>query len=509
MKTPNSDLFDLIKSMNKNEKRFFQLFSSLQSGEKNYLKLFSVIEMQPEYNEAEIKKIFKGEKFIRQLTFTKEYLYQTIVKSLNQYHLKSSADATIIELIQTAKMLYGRALFKQCHKILNKARQLAFIHEKYALLLEVLDIEKKLLIQAPALQLSEKELDRILEEEMNSLDHLSELCKYWNLNAMFQRASTRNWRPRNKDEFHPLEEVVNHPFMKGKEKPKGFESAFYYYYILGMYSYFKKDLEKAHSFLKQAVDLQETRPQYIEENPERYMSSLHNLTIVHLQSGSYKKASEILERMKDHFSDKKLNREMQVRLFNNYYIASINILLNTGQFEQGIELIESIKEDFERFEKIISAEAKMVFCFNASVLFFITTDYRKALQWLNMAYTTELRIDLNSFIRIFDLFIHFELGNHELLEYKSKSVYRFLYKRNRVYKFETLVLDFIKKNSVIKSKEQQMNLYQKTKETILRLSTDPFEREVLDRFDFVAWLDSRIEDRPLIEILRERSQPLN
>ena len=33
----NSELFDLVKTLNKNEKRYFRLQTSLQKGSKNYL----------------------------------------------------------------------------------------------------------------------------------------------------------------------------------------------------------------------------------------------------------------------------------------------------------------------------------------------------------------------------------------------------------------------------------------------------------------------------------------
>ena len=58
---PSDELFKLIKSLTKSEKRFFKLSSSLQSGEKNYLKLFDAIEKQLEYDEEDIKNTFKKE----------------------------------------------------------------------------------------------------------------------------------------------------------------------------------------------------------------------------------------------------------------------------------------------------------------------------------------------------------------------------------------------------------------------------------------------------------------
>ena len=58
---PSPELFNLIQSLSKSEKRFFKLSSSLQEGEKNYLKLFETIEKQQQYNESEIKKKYEND----------------------------------------------------------------------------------------------------------------------------------------------------------------------------------------------------------------------------------------------------------------------------------------------------------------------------------------------------------------------------------------------------------------------------------------------------------------
>ena len=41
---PSSELFDLISTLTKSEKRFFKMQSSLQSGDKNYVRLFDLVE---------------------------------------------------------------------------------------------------------------------------------------------------------------------------------------------------------------------------------------------------------------------------------------------------------------------------------------------------------------------------------------------------------------------------------------------------------------------------------
>ena len=79
---PSTELFKLIKSLTKSEKRFFKLSSSLQSGDKNYLKIFDHIEKQDEYDEDAIKEVFAKETFIKHLPSEKNHLYKLILKSL-------------------------------------------------------------------------------------------------------------------------------------------------------------------------------------------------------------------------------------------------------------------------------------------------------------------------------------------------------------------------------------------------------------------------------------------
>ena len=72
---PSIELFKLVKSLSKSEKRFFKLSSSLQSGEKNYLKIFDYIDAQDEYVESALKDHFDGEVFIKHLPSECEKYY--------------------------------------------------------------------------------------------------------------------------------------------------------------------------------------------------------------------------------------------------------------------------------------------------------------------------------------------------------------------------------------------------------------------------------------------------
>ena len=119
---PSIELFKLIKSLSKSEKRFFKLSSSLQSGDKNYLKIFDFIEKQNEYNEEKLKVEFSKEIFIKHLPSQKNHLYKLILKSLRSFHSEESVISILKQEIKNIEILYNKALYKEW---------LDFIQEKY------------------------------------------------------------------------------------------------------------------------------------------------------------------------------------------------------------------------------------------------------------------------------------------------------------------------------------------------------------------------------------------
>lgn len=153
MKNPE-DLFNLIKSMSKSEKRYFKI-SSVQNGpkeEKNYIKIFDAIDKQDVYNKNKLLKLFPEEKTIYALHAAKSYLYYLILRSLRNFHAGKSTDREIHELLDYVELLFEKQLYKQCLKVLKRASEIAskteqFLHMlkihhwKYKILREMQDVE--------------------------------------------------------------------------------------------------------------------------------------------------------------------------------------------------------------------------------------------------------------------------------------------------------------------------------------------------------------------------------
>ena len=180
----------------------------------------------------------------------------------------------------------------------------------------------------------------------------------------------------------------------------------------------------------------------------------------------------------------------------------------TGLFEQGVKLINKFDEKIKPIIAKTKNQNEFALYFHFTCIYFGAKNYKKALYWTN--YITnhnekEVRGDILSFTKLLTLIIHFELNNLELIEYLVKSTYRFLYKRNHLFKFETIVLHFIR-NKLPKADDQKqlVGAFTILRNELLEVMKDPYEKKVLNYFDFISWLDSKIENRSFAEVVKSK-----
>ena len=118
---------------------------------------------------------------------------------------------------------------------------------------------------------------------------------------------------------------------------------------------------------------------------------------------------------------------------------------------------------------------------------------------------TKKNYDIQSAVRILNLILHYELGNSSLLEYNAISAYRFLYKSKRLYKLENIVLNFIrKKMHHIYTPKDEIEAFIELRKEFIELSEDPYEKKAFEYFDYISWLDSRIEKKSFEEIVKNK-----
>src|SRR5690606_22553203 len=166
--------------------------------------------------------------------------------------------------------------------------------------------------------------------------------------------------------------------------------------------------------------------------PKRYIRTLSNLLAIHIDTGQIVEALEMVETMRSF--TKKTNfgtEDIEIMVFKSTFLAELRIYEKQGEFEKAIELVDEIERGIEASDGKINKEQELLFMFSIASVYFGAGKYKDSLAWLNRVLNDNepnLRQDIYSYARLFNLVIHYELGNYDLLEYITKSTSRYLTK---------------------------------------------------------------------------------
>ncbi|MCB0260334.1 MAG: hypothetical protein KDE62_11550, partial [Calditrichaeota bacterium] len=129
--TQKDQLFSLIKSLTKAEKRSFKLYANrFQSGtDSKFIQLFDVIDRLAEYDEQEVLKRLPEVKK-RHLPNLKRHLYKQVLTSLRLIYIQKNIDIQIREQLDFARILYGKGMYMQSLRMLDRIKKIAVDHHQ-------------------------------------------------------------------------------------------------------------------------------------------------------------------------------------------------------------------------------------------------------------------------------------------------------------------------------------------------------------------------------------------
>ena len=509
---PSDELFELIQSLKKSEKGYFKKFTAIHiKGDKNnYMKLFEAIANQKKYDELKIKKTLGEGYFSRHLPKEKNYLYHLLLKSLRSYYSDVSADKQLKDMLINVDILYKKELYRQCHRVLSKAKKIALKLEKHLYLMEIVQWEKTLMQQELYIEkikgyLSEgfKEEHVLLEKIKNTIDYRRNVME---MDIVLRQEGNRINQPLSEQ----LKKIMNDPLFRNEKKALSLEASLFYHTAHVIYYFLKKDFEKSCEYSSGCIKLLESKPEHIPDKIPQYYTALQNLMVSQLNAGKYSELFRSIKKVRktvvDHsiYSNSKLQKELVMTSYN----IELYVYVKTGKFSQGLAIIPELTKELQASGSILKKESEIVLISQISKIYFGAGNYRQALYWINKLLNDKeigLRQDIYCLAKIFNLIIHYEMGNNELLEYIVLSTYRFLSKRNRLYQFESAVLHFIRKRLSQKTTPEKMiGAFRKLKSELIKISKNPFENQAIESFHFISWLESKIENKPFAEIVRKK-----
>ncbi len=470
------NLFYLIHSLSKSEKRYFKIFCFSQKVGKNYLRLFEAMLTQEVYNEAAIRQIFAEEAFSKQLHVTKNYLYQLILKSLRNFHHKSSPMAEVRSCIHHIELLFDRELYDHCHYEIKKAEKIAQKYELAIYLVEINNWKRKLHL---ARQSRDPELlNAIIAQEAKAIQEIEQINRYWYFSTnVFDYIDDKEGKLLQEDLF--------------AQAPTPVQANTLHHHILYTYHIINRNPQKAYQHILQQIKGLENRPDLIQQNPSLYISALSNQVSFLIHHRSHEEAIPLLEKIRgiaQQHSGKaqKLTVRTQLRAYN----MELEVYRDTRDTHRGLHLQKEVIQFLEKHQSSIPHEYYLLLWYQFAHLYFLQNQLLQSLHWVNKIITTRFaprRGDLERYARILNLILHLELGNNMVLRYSVDNARRFLKKQNKMQPFERVLLSFFSKASKLPKVEVSA--------LKLKLYRDLFDEEkplvnanILDYFDFRDWL---------------------
>lgn len=495
----DSEIFELIRKMSRSEKGYFKKFSSLQipKGENNYIKLFDAIDSSGEiYDEAAVKERFKNEKFVKQLSVTKNYLYKNLLKSLNSFHYGSSINRKMREGLLSVEVLSGKGLYKQAYKLLMRLKEAAEANEKLIPLLDIISFEtylSRILLKpaeyGPLLEKLSLEEDKILKQHINLRDY-KVLSDRMILLTTFEGLFTQ-------DEIKAkAEEIMSQPLLEDESRALSVQAKIFYNHLKGSYYMAAGDNALAHAHTARLVSLLELPGEKSYERTFNYIITLQNYLYLSIELNLTEETDRNLVKFKALLSE---NREsfpdpVFAEIMSRYYILKLmlSVKKNDRSFNEELPAAEML---YREKGELIYPEDRIILASLIARTYFFYGLYEKALEWTNIILNfpnPDVRPDVQTGSRIMNLIIHYELGNNDLLEYIIKSTYRYLLKRKKLFEFEKIIFGFLKKTTAVHNEKELTTLLKNLREKLKELSEKKEPVQSLEYEYILRWIERRL-----------------
>jgi hypothetical protein len=500
-------LFQLIKTLEKSEKRNFKLFANRikSSEELKIVLLFDALDKMDQYDET---LLLKKNKSIskQQLSNLKAHLYKQLLASLRRNEDLDNIDIFLNEQMDYARILFNKGLYLQSLKVLDKMKDPARRHNQFTHLQQVLFFEKKI----EALYITRSMTDRAdqLSQQANEVNvTLTLVSKLSNLSLQLYSLYIKNGHCRNREEEAGVKSFFNEQLTCKAADCTSFYARLYYYQSYCWYAFIRQDFLMYYRYTQKWVLLFEEYPQMLVTETAHYIKGMHNLMGAHFNLTNHQKLNETLQQFetfcKTDLVQHSANNQLQCFVYHT--IAVFNKHFIEGSFSEGLVRVPEIEQQIQQYEIYLDRHRILIFYYKIACLYFGSGHYEKAIDYLNkiINWKVDLRSDLQCYSRLLHLIAHFELGNDEILDHLIKSVYRFMAKMQHLSVVEEEIFKFIRRSFSVTVRHIRPEL-EKLLVKLKKVEHNRFETRAFVYLDIISWLESKLEHVPVQTVIRKK-----
>jgi tetratricopeptide (TPR) repeat protein len=317
---------------------------------------------------------------------------------------------------------------------------------------------------------------------------------------------------KSKEEMQEIMTYFNNQLPEYSIEDLGFREKLWLYKAHLWYSFLVQDFLSCYKYSSKWVNLFNDNQQMIFINPVWYIKGNSYLLecLYLIKHKSYMK--EVLEKLEktialDAFPK---NDNLTTLYFLCYYNSKFSLHFLEGDFEGGLYLVDEVLKNLKKNEDRIDEHHIMVFYYKIASLYFGAGNNKKCIEYLKKIIDNKnlsMREDLMCFARVLSLVAHYEAGMDYRLEVQLKSTYKFLIKMNDLHEVQREMIKFLRNLGTIFPHELKSE-FKKLHDRLIIFENHPYEKRAFLYLDIISWLESKIENKPVAEIIQEKAKKL-
>ncbi|MEL6390478.1 MAG: hypothetical protein AAFQ02_09965 [Bacteroidota bacterium] len=501
-------LMHLIDRMTPAEKRQFRMAVNKNNhkGDVLFLSLFDVLDKSSSYDEELILKRIPGIKK-GQLSNIKSNLYKQLLASLRQQKKNSKLSITIRENIDYAVILHAKGLYNAALDILEKTKKIALESDYHLSVLLILELEKHIegLYITGSMHPKAKALK---SQTLDALKHVNINHRLSNLSLSLYGLYLQYGYVKDERDFDFVTDFFRNNLPDADPTSLDFYGKLYLYQSHVWYYNMVQDFANNFKYAQRWVELYHSEPEWIDRELTMYIKGLHNVLNSLFMAQKYERFGptymELLSLTESHAA--RMNRDELGTFKLIEHTHGINQFFLTGDFEQGVQYVKNVEDLLIENPHNWDLNRIILFHYKMASIYFCNGQWEDSIRLLNKITNRiypNFKEDIQAFSRILNLIAHFELGNVLLVNHQIRATYRYLSKIKQLDKVLRTILNFVRRIPRIAEEDVQQEFI-KLRDHLLTLEQDPFERRSFLYLDIISWLESKIENRPVGDVIRDK-----
>ena len=201
---------------------------------------------------------------------------------MRAFHEEKHAGMQLKELAREVIFLKEKGLFSQARKALKKAKKVAYELEEFYLLLELVDLERRLLREGDLTKVAEQ-LEGLIQEKEKLFSWVQNQSLYQHTyEQIFWNTRSRN-RETHEATRHWLSQRLAAPFLSDESQALTFFARLNFHFIHALAHQFLGEFKVAHQHNQTIIELWESRPKLLRLYSQRYKIALSNFLVTCFQ----------------------------------------------------------------------------------------------------------------------------------------------------------------------------------------------------------------------------------